>query len=734
MEKTGTEIKGEIERITFASEDDGFTVAKVKLIPEEISITVIGKLFSPVPGEILSLKGEWVSHPQYGKQFKASECRREYPVTTAGIRKYLRSGFIKGIGPVMADRIVQKFGDKSLDIIENHRSMLTEIEGIGKKRLAMISGSWDKQQELRELILFLQSYGIPAGYASKIYKKYRERAVSVISENPYRLAREIFGIGFLTADQLARNFGIPPDSQERVKAGILHIFKESAEEGHLFLPIGELINKTESLLEVNRVKIENTIYSLEAEGMLVIDRRDGFEDAVYLKKFYRYECEIARKLAEILKAPGSIRTIDPEKTIQWVQEKLSIRLAIRQMEALRCALNQKVMVITGGPGTGKTTVINSILQILSSSRFKILLAAPTGRASKRMKETTGWEAKTIHRLLEYSAKENTFRRNEENPLDCDLLVLDEVSMIDVPLLFELLRAVPPSASIVFVGDADQLPSVGPGNILHDLITSGVIPVVRLNEIFRQSVESLIISNAHRINHGLMPLLGQSQKTQTGELSNKIREDFFFITQEESDKVAEIIKRLVCERIPHRFGFDPFMDIQVLTPMRKGSAGTENLNAVLQDTLNTSKEEFFFGGKRFKRGDKIMQIKNNYVKEVFNGDIGKIIHINEEMQEVTVEYDTGRIKYKFNEMDEVVPAYAVTVHKSQGCEYPAVVMPVLTEHYLLLKRNLLYTAVTRAKKLVVLVGTKKALAIAVKNNKTQGRYTRLRNRLKEQFQF
>jgi len=720
-----TELSGQIERITYTNEENGYTIARVKIYGQRDLVTVVGFLMSPTPGEILNMRGEWINHPKFGEQFKVVDYKTTVPATVFGIQKYLGSGLIKGLGPVIAGRIVKKFGEKTLDVIENDIEKLVMVEGIGKKRMAMIQNAWDEQKEIRDVMLFLQSHGVSSGYATKIFKQYKNRSIAVVTENPYRLAMDIFGIGFVIADSIAEKLGFPKDSPLRVEAGILYVLHQLSDEGHVFYPYEYLVQKSRETLGVERDAI------VEALGGLAINKKIVLEDlnesidefkennkGVYLAKFHLCETSIATRLKTLSIAPKSIRSVNVENALEWVQERLDIRLAENQAKAIRCALENKIMVITGGPGTGKTTIINAILKIFSKLRVKTLLAAPTGRAAKRMSEATGHEAKTIHRLLEYSFVKGGFQKNEEKPLSCDLLILDEVSMIDTILMHHLTKAIPTFATVILVGDVNQLPSVGAGNVLNDIIASGVTPVVELKEIFRQARESRIIVNAHQINNGILPTFEDDVPGN----------DFFFIQQEDPEKVLEIILELTKERIPKRFGLDPVDDIQVLTPMHKGVVGAENLNMELQKSLNPAQVEIIRGSRNFRVNDKVMQIRNNYDKEVFNGDIGRIVGIRTDENEITVLFDGRNVVYEFYELDELVLAYAVSVHKSQGSEYPAVVIPVLTQHYILLQRNLIYTAITRGRNLVVMVGTRKALAMGVNNDKTQKRFTHLRYRM------
>jgi exodeoxyribonuclease V alpha subunit len=720
------DLQGQIERITYTNDENGYTIARVKVRGQRDLITVVGNLMAPTPGEIIRMRGEWANHPKYGEQFKIVHYKSMVPASVYGIEKYLGSGLIKGIGPVMAKRIVRAFGKQTLDIIEKETERLVEVDGIGKKRIGMIQKAWDEQKEIREVMVFLQAHGVSSGYATKIFKQYGSRSIEVVKENPYRLATDIFGIGFVTADRIAEKLGFEKDSELRAQAGILYVLHELSDEGHVYYPYELLVGKCRGVLGVDREVITKAFGAVASDKRITIeDLNEDIEEfkmnkkAVYLAKFYLPEASAATRLKALVNAPKSIRKVDSEKAIAWVQGQLSIALARKQKEAVRSAVQNKIMVITGGPGTGKTTIINAVLKIFSKLKVKILLAAPTGRAAKRMSEATGYEAKTIHRMLEYSMQKGGFQRNEQKPLECDLLIVDEASMIDAILMHHLLKAIPQKATFILVGDTNQLPSVGAGNVLRDIIESGAVPVVELNEIFRQAKESLIIVNAHKINNGVLPSL----KASKGKL-----DDFYFVEQEDPDEVLKLIIDLVKKRIPQRFGFDPIDDIQVLTPMHKGTVGAGNLNIELQKALNPGEDAIVRGSRSFRVNDKIMQIRNNYDKDVFNGDIGRIKRVDQENHEVVMSFDGREVPYDLPDLDEVVLAYAVSVHKSQGSEYPAVVIPVLTQHYVLLQRNLIYTAVTRGKRLVVVVGARKALAIAVKNDKTQKRFTQLKYRL------
>jgi exodeoxyribonuclease V alpha subunit len=723
-----THLSGQIERITFTDEESGFTIARVKIQGRRELVTVVGVLMSPMPGEVLEMTGEWASHPKFGEQFKVAEYRTRVPATVYGIRKYLGSGLIKGLGPVMAGRIVDRFGKNTLEVIEEDIHRLAEVEGIGKKRIAMISEAWDAQREIRDVMLFLQSHGVSSGYAAKIFKQYGDRSIAVVKQNPYRLAADIYGIGFVTADQIAAKLGIARDAGIRVEAGILYVLYQLSDDGHVCYPYEPLIFRSCEILEVEREAVMAALGKLAADQIVVIEDINGnlemtreTNKAVFLARYHLCETGIAGRIDALIRSPKSIREINSDKAIEWVQGQLAITLARKQIEAVRHAIENKVMIITGGPGTGKTTIINAVLRIYAELKIRILLAAPTGRAAKRMSETSGFEAKTIHRLLEYSIQKGGFQRNQDKPLECDVLIIDEASMIDTILMYHLLKAIPPYATLILVGDVNQLPSVGAGNILNDVIASSVVPVVVLDKIFRQAQTSQIIVNAHKINEGVVPFLN------TGS-SDDQNNDFYFIEQEDPEKVLGIILELITNRIPRRFGFDPVEEIQVLTPMHRGVVGAGNLNHQLQAALNPGEGGIARGERTYRVNDKVMQIRNNYDKEVFNGDIGHITSIEWEYKEVAINFEGRQVAYEFGELDEISPAYAVSVHKSQGSEYPAVIIPIVTQHYILLQRNLIYTAVTRGKKLVVLVGSRKAMAIGVSNNKTKKRYTRLRYRL------
>jgi exodeoxyribonuclease V alpha subunit len=728
------EVQGQIEKITYFNEENNYTVAKMRVQGREGLVTMVGTVPSVTPGEILRLKGRWSNHPRYGEQFMVLSYESVLPATVKGIERYLGSGMIKGIGPVMAKRLVASFGAETLSVIDLEPDRLSEVAGIGEKRIEMIRKAWEDQKEIRDVMIFLQGHGISPAFAVKIYKQYGRDSIQIVRDNPYRLAMDVFGIGFIIADRIAEKLGIPKDSRARIEAGILYVLHGLADDGHVYYPCGELIKKCSGILEIEEKDIPASLKNLVAQNKIVIDDLQSpsssltppLDAPVYLSAFYVAEVGIASKMKEIISCPRQLKLVDVEEVAARAQADLGITLSGRQLAAVKASVNSKIMVITGGPGTGKTTIINAIIKVYNRMGQKVLLAAPTGRAAKRITEATGREAKTIHRLLEYSpggpSGEGGFKRNETNPLEADLVVVDEVSMVDTLLMHHFLKALPAGATLVLVGDIDQLPSVGPGNVLKDIIEAGCVQVIRLNEIFRQSRQSMIIVNAHRINNGEMPLAAH------GEGSPK---DFYFFTVEEPEKVLEKVISLCKEGLVSRFGYNPLDDIQVLTPMHKGTVGVANLNTELQKALNPARDELLRGGKLFKAGDKVMQIRNNYDKDVYNGDIGRVAGIDNEMQELKVNYDGRLVSYDFSDLDEIVLAYAISVHKSQGSEYPVVIMPVLTQHYMLLQRNLLYTGVTRGKRLAILIGTKKALAIAVRNNKPQERYTLLRERLKSE---
>ncbi len=722
-------LVGQIENITYTNEENGYTIAKVRVSGRQDPITIVANLIAPTPGEVLRMTGEWTRHPQYGNQFKVDEYETSVPATAHGIRIYLGSGMIKGLGPVMAKRIVKKFGRETLNVIEKDIDKLAQVNGIGAKRVAMIKSAWDEQKDIRDVMIFLQSHGVSTGYATKIFRQYGNRSVAVVKQNPFRLATDISGIGFKIADRIAALLDFPADSDLRVAAGVLYVLELMTGEGHVFAPYGSLKAECSEVLKVAPELVEKALASLTIKGRIVIEdltpgqrEIEGRDTCVYLTRFHVCETGIAERLKTLKASSKSMRQIRVSDALEWVQRRLTIDLADDQRRAVSAALTDKVLVITGGPGTGKTTIINAILQIFNRIGARVLLAAPTGRAAKRMSETCKCHARTIHRMLEFNRLKGGFQRNEQKPLACELLVIDEASMVDTLLMYHLLKAIPLGTTLILVGDVNQLPSVGAGNVLKDVIGSGTVTVVALNEIFRQAKHSRIVVNAHRINNGQQP-----EWSDTSSAGPSLT-DFYFIQQEDPAKVLNIILELTKERIPRRFELDPIDDIQVLTPMHRGIVGADNLNIRLQEELNPATERIIRGDRELRINDKVMQIRNNYDKDVFNGDIGRVGRIDPVDQEVVIRFDEQDVIYSYSDLDQIVLAYAVSVHKSQGSEYPAVVMPILTQHYLLLQRNLVYTAITRGRKLVVMVGTRKALAIAVGNSKPQRRFTRLEARL------
>jgi exodeoxyribonuclease V alpha subunit len=711
----GTEVlAGLVDRVTFHNPETGFCVLRVKARGQRDPITVVGHAAMISAGEFVQASGAWINDRTHGVQFRASFLKATEPTTVEGIEKYLGLGMIRGIGPVYARKLVRAFGEAVFDVIAQEPSRLREVTGIGPKRAERIIAGWAEQRIIREIMLFLHSNGVSTARAVRIYKTYGADAVQLISENPYRLARDIRGIGFRTADQIAAKLGIEKTALIRVRAGISFALAEALDEGHCGLPREELLVLARQLLEVP-LELVDTALELElADGTVVADDVDG-QRCVFLAGLYRAEREIAEKLKALSAGVAPWPSIDAGKAIPWVEKRTKLALAETQRKAVYTALISKVLVITGGPGVGKTTLVNSIIKILLAKAVVIALCAPTGRAAKRLSESTGLEAKTIHRLLETDPRTGAFRRTEEAPLDCDLLVVDETSMVDVPLMRALLRALPDRAALLLVGDVDQLPSVGPGQVLADIIASGALPVVRLTEVFRQAAESRIILNAHRINQGLMPDLAPVEGG-----------DFHFVDAADPEEGVRKLLTVVRERIPKRLGLDPIRDIQVLCPMNRGGLGARALNLELQNALNPPGDlriERF--GWTFGPGDKVMQVENDYDKEVYNGDLGVVSRIAPEEGELGVDFDGREVVYGFGELDELVLACATTIHKSQGSEYPAVVIPLTTQHYPMLQRNLVYTGVTRGKRLVVLVGQRRALAIAVKGTRSRKRWSKLR---------
>lgn len=699
------ELSGYVDAIVFAQPDNGFTVARLKEPKKKELSVIVGYLPGLQAGENVVCKGVWKTHPSHGRQFDVSEYTVESPSDILGIQKYLESGLVKGIGPIYAKKIVDRFGSETLDVIDKTPHRLYEIEGLGKKKVRQLKESWDEQRSIREVMVFLRSHGASPGYAQKIYKQYGDESIAKVKENPYQLAKEVFGIGFKMADSIAIKLGFALHSVERLAAGIEFVLWELANDGNTCFPTADFLPIAATMLEVEGELIEKAIKELVGKQLV---EQDGM---LWLKPYFAYEQGIAKDLLRLIHGKQAIRSIDTPKAVEWVQGQLSIQFAEQQKMAVMQALTDKFHIITGGPGTGKSTITNAILAITYKLTDKIILAAPTGRAAKRMTQITHKMAFTIHALLEMDFASGGFKRTKDNPLDCDLLIIDEASMIDTQLLFHLLRAIPTRARVLFVGDIDQLPSVGAGTVLRDLISSGKIGVTCLTEIFRQAKGSKIITNAHRINHGEFP-----------EINTPERSDFHFIEAETPEGISQIIQQLVSTEIPRLWNYHPIDDIQVLSPMKRGVIGVEMMNDALQNLLNPSNKPIFRAGRRFHLHDKVMQIKNNYDKNVYNGDIGRITEINEDV--LYVRFDDKDVEYDLADLDELILAYATSVHKYQGSECPCVVIPIHTSHFKLLHRNLLYTAVTRGKRQVYLVGTTKAIGIAVNNNQVQKRFTGL----------
>ena len=717
-------LSGLVERVTFHNPENGFCVLKVQAEGHRQLVCIIGTLPSVTPGEWITAQGTWQRDKDHGLQMKARMLKTQPPTSLEGIEKYLGSGLIKGIGPVYATKLVKKFGEKVFEIIEHQSKRLEEVEGIGHERRQRIKEAWAEQKVVRDIMLFLHAHGVSTNRAARIYKIYGEDAISIIRANPYTLARDIHGIGFHSADAVAMKLGFEQDSLLRARGAIDHLLLEATGEGHCALPREELIQAAQKLLGTNETVVEQALERHLHDQRVTLERIAGRE-LIFLPQLRVAEEIIANRLHQLAESAEPTPFIDPEKAIPWVEEKTGRTLSASQREALKTALKHRVVVITGGPGVGKTTLVQSLLTILRAKKLRCLLAAPTGRAAQRLAETTQLEAKTIHRLLEFVPAQGRFLRDVDNPLETDVLVVDETSMVDVPLMSRLLLAHPRQARLILVGDVDQLPSVGPGLVLPDIIHSGVIPVVHLKEIFRQSGGSQIIEAAHAVNEGRMPTLPETGSTDTSS-------DFFFIEREEPEEIVSTLINLVRDRIPKRLGVDPVMEIQVLAPMHRGTLGIGELNTRLQASLNPPQQyrsETSAYGTLFREGDKVLQTTNNYDKEVFNGDIGRIHRIDLAEKNLIVHFDTRKVAYDFSELDELTLAYAITIHKSQGSEFPVVVMPLAMQQYLLLQRNLLYTGLTRGRRLVMLVGQKKALTTAVHNASTRFRYGGLFSRLK-----
>ena len=708
-EHPATLLRCVVERITYQNPENGYSVLKVKVKGYNDLVTLVGNLLEVPVGSVLLCRGEWKVDKRYGSQFVAATWEETMPATVYGIEKYLGSGLVKGIGPRFARAIVQRFGTETIDIIETEIERLYEVPNIGRKRVAKIRESWEKQKDIKNVMLFLQGYGVSTAYAAKIYREYGKESIDKVRENPYRLADDIWGIGFKTADGIAAKMGYGKEDPRRCRSGILYTLGQLSDEGHVYAGEEQLVKTAGQLLEAGETAIRDTLAGMLQAEDLILDK-----DAIYLPPFYHAECGTSRRLRDLAESTGRSLfdgLFDPSS----LTAETGIEYDEVQLAAIRQAVTFKVMVLTGGPGTGKTTTTQGIIAALKKAGLRVLLAAPTGRAAKRMSEATGMEAKTIHRLLEYNPQDG-YKRNDENPLEGDALIVDECSMIDILLMNNLLKAVPVGMRLVFVGDIDQLPSVGAGNVLRDIIDSQRIPVVRLVRIFRQAQKSRIVMNAHTINQGRFP-----------DTSNGRDTDFFFMREDDPERAAETIVRLVKERLPRAYRESPDR-IQVLTPMQRGVVGAANLNLLLQQALNPSGPSLGRGGYTYRQGDRVMQLRNNYDKDVFNGDLGYIREVDTEERTLKVDFDGKWVEYDVTELDELTLAYATTIHKAQGSEYPIVVMPVLMTHFVMLQRNLIYTGITRAKKICVLIGATKALAYAVRNVSVLKRNTRLKERL------
>lgn len=706
-------INGSIEHIVYADEESGFTVAHLKTHKKE-KVCIVGTLPLIHPGEVIHCTGNWTNHPSFGKQFSVDLYEIHTPHDIKGIEKYLESGMIKGIGPVYAKRIVSYFKEQTLHVLDESPHRLVEIEGLGSKRIDKIIESWSAQKHVRKVMIFLRGHNIGPSLAQKIFKKFGDKSIDLLKENPYIIAREIYGIGFKTADKIAQSIGIPLTAPQRIACGIEHKLTELSDEGNTCFQYQEFLRITEEMLDVEQDKIVEQLYALEKEERINISALDTDETKyIWLSSYYASELGISNELLRLVTSDSTVRSVKTEQALDWIEQKMQISFAPEQASAVKMCLNSKLAIITGGPGTGKSTITNAIVEIFSQLSDNILLAAPTGKAAKRMTEINKKKAFTIHSILEFDFVTKGFKRNKQNPISADLIIIDEASMIDTFLMYHLLKAIPSTAKLIFIGDIDQLPSVGAGNVLKDLIASSCIPTMRLKEIFRQAKGSKIITNAHKINHGLFP-----------DLKNSYFSDFIYINKTEPQEILEEVLSLVATRLPQKRKLDPIEDIQVLCPMKRGVIGIDNLNTEMQKALNPNLTKVEKMGRKFLVGDKVMQIRNNYNKKVYNGDVGIIQEISHEEELVIVRFDFKEVEYEFSELDELVLSYACSIHKYQGSECRCVIIPIHTSHFKLLYRNLLYTGITRGKKLVILVGSKKAIAIATKNESVQKRYTGL----------
>ncbi len=719
------ELICEVHAVTFFSEATSYLVARAQAKGEPGIVTIVGSMGAVTPGEVLACTGKWSTHPQYGRQFLVERFEQRLPATLSGIQRYLESRQIKGVGPVLAERLLKSFGDKVLEVIDEDPDKLLKIKGITPKKLEVMLKSWNQQREVRGLMLFLQTHEVPTTFAHKIFKHYGVGAVDKLRENPYGLAYDIHGIGFKTADAMAIKLGFLPDCRERLEAGIVYALFSLSEQGHLFYPKDELLERADSMLGgVGLYALSQALDGLEEKKRVIVEAlpQQDIAQAVYLRHFYNWEREIAERLWALSAHPAAVLGEKVEAMLPGLEKEQGIELSSEQHQAVVEACTCKTFILTGGPGTGKTTITRCVVRALDKLGFKVKLAAPTGRAAKRMSEATGYPASTLHRLLQYNAG-GGFAHNEENKLKADALVVDEASMLDMQLCLHMLRALPLTCRLVLVGDVNQLPSVGAGNVLGDMLDSGALEQANLSRIYRQALESMIVVNAHRINQGQFPVQSPKQPPEA---------DFFWVECDDPLTVRDKIVDLVANRIPKTYGFDPKRDIQVLSPMHKGEVGTQALNEVLQNTLNPSRQEIVRGKNRFRLGDRVLQTRNNYEKDVFNGDLGWIVELDSDDGGLTADFDGRLVVYESADLDELTLAYAVSVHKSQGSEYPVVVAPIVTQHFMMLKRNLIYTALTRARRLAVIIGSKKALAIGLRNIGSAKRYTHLRYRLQEAF--